>query len=80
VGTVHTLLYAIQSPLYWQISKKTILCSGFKNPYKKTAKQEYSSLFMNSILQNRNRGRKPDKNWSMKKLSKFDRWLSKSEN
>ncbi len=30
------LLYAIQSPFYyWRILKKTILFSGFKNPYKK---------------------------------------------
>ncbi len=38
--------------LYLQIFKKTILFSGFKNPYKKSAKQEDSSLFMNSILKN----------------------------
>ncbi len=42
------LLYAIHSPFYWY--KKTILFSGFKNPYKKSAKQEYSCLFMVSIL------------------------------
>jgi hypothetical protein len=32
------------------ILKKTILFSGFNNPYKKPKKQENSSLFMNSIL------------------------------
>ncbi len=30
--------------------KKTILYSGFKNTYKKSAKQENSSVFMNSIF------------------------------
>ncbi len=45
------LLHAIHSPLYWRILKKTILFSGFKNYTKKSAKQENSSLFMNSILQ-----------------------------
>jgi hypothetical protein len=44
------LLYDIHSILYWRILKKTILFSGFKNPYKKSAKQEYPILFMNSIL------------------------------
>jgi hypothetical protein len=39
-----------QSLLYWRILKKTIFFSGFKNPYKKSAKQENSSLFENSIL------------------------------
>jgi hypothetical protein len=33
-------------------NQKTILFSGFKNPYKKSTKQENSSLFMNSILYN----------------------------
>ncbi len=35
---------------------------------------------MNSILSNRNIGRKPDKNLSLKTLSKFDRRLSKRKN
>jgi hypothetical protein len=39
-----------QSILPWRIFKKTILFCGLKNPYKKSAKQENSSLFMNSIL------------------------------
>jgi hypothetical protein len=29
------LLHATHSPFYWQILKKTIAYSGFKNPYKK---------------------------------------------
>ncbi len=47
------LLHAIPSPFYWRILQKTILYSGFINPYKKYTKQENSSLFMNSILQKR---------------------------
>ncbi len=43
-------LHAIHSPFYWRTLKKTILFSGFKNNYKKAAKQENSGLFMNSIL------------------------------
>ncbi len=39
-------------PFYWRISKKTILFPGFKNPYRKSAKQENLSLFINSIVQN----------------------------
>jgi hypothetical protein len=34
------LLHAIHSAFYWRILKKTILVSGFKKPYKKSAKQE----------------------------------------
>jgi hypothetical protein len=30
------LIRAIHSPFYRRISKKTVLFSGFKNPYKKT--------------------------------------------
>ncbi len=29
------LLHAIYNPFYWRILKKTVLFSGFKNPYKK---------------------------------------------
>ena len=44
------LLPAIYNPFYWQILMKTIPYSGFKNTYKKSSKQEKSSLFMNSIV------------------------------
>jgi hypothetical protein len=33
-----------------RILTKTILASGFKNPYKKCAQQEYSSPFMNKFM------------------------------
>ncbi len=47
------LLHAIHSPFYWRILRKTILYSGFKNPYKKNPRnKKNSSLFMNSILWN----------------------------
>ncbi len=29
------LFHAIHSPFYWQILKKTLLFSGYKNPYEK---------------------------------------------
>jgi hypothetical protein len=38
------LFHAIHSLFYWRILKKTILLCGFINPYKKSAKQENSSL------------------------------------
>jgi hypothetical protein len=44
------LLHAIQSPFYWRILKKTIFFRGLKNLVQKNAKQENSSLFINSIL------------------------------
>ncbi len=44
------LLYAIHSPFYYLILQKTRLYLGFKNPSKKSVKQENSSLFMNSIF------------------------------
>jgi hypothetical protein len=45
-------LHAIHSPFYWRIFKKIKPFSGFKNPHKKFAKQENSSLLMDSILYN----------------------------
>jgi len=41
-------LETFPSPIHWQILKKTKLY--FKNPLKKSAKQENSNLFINSIL------------------------------
>ncbi len=49
------LLHAIHSTFYWLILKKTILYSGFNNPVKKSVKQENLSIFVNSILLNRNK-------------------------
>ncbi len=34
------LLHAIQSPFYWRILKNAILFSGFKIPFKDSAKPE----------------------------------------
>ena len=39
-----SLAHAIHSPFYWRNLIKTMILSGFKNPYKKSAKQENSSL------------------------------------
>jgi hypothetical protein len=56
------LLHAVDNPFNWLILKKTIPFSAFKNPFKKSAKQDNSSLFMNSILYvKRKNGRKPAK-------------------
>jgi hypothetical protein len=44
------VILAIYGPFYGQILKKTMLFVGFKNPYKKSRKQEKSRVFMNSIL------------------------------
>ncbi len=47
-------LHAIHSPFYWRIVKKTILCSGFPNLYKKSTKQENSSIFMKAFCRTKN--------------------------
>ncbi len=46
---LESFLHAIHYLFYWRILKKTILFFGFKNPYKKTAKQEIWSLFINGV-------------------------------
>jgi hypothetical protein len=43
-------LHAIHSLYTGGFLKKTRLYSGFKNTYKKSPKQENSSLFMKSVL------------------------------
>ncbi len=40
------VLHAIHSSFYQRILQKTILYSGFKNPYKKSRRQKKYSLFM----------------------------------
>jgi hypothetical protein len=57
--------------------EETILFSGFKNPYEKSAKQENSSLFMNStlVVEWKNEGRKPDKDSSLRRLEFMHRNL-----
>jgi hypothetical protein len=56
------LLYASRSLFYWELLKKTILYSGFKNQYKLIRKTRNSSLFMNKhFVEPKNEGRKPDK-------------------
>jgi hypothetical protein len=51
------LLHAIHSHFYWQVLKKTMLFSGFKNPFKKI--RETRKL---DFVEGTNEGRKPDKN------------------
>ncbi len=43
------LLRTIHRPFYWRILQKAMLFSGFKNTHKKSAKQENSMPFENSI-------------------------------
>jgi hypothetical protein len=70
------LLNAIHSPFYWRILKNNVLFSGFKNPCKKAAKQENLSLFMKSIsVERKIEGRKPDKNFSLRRLQFMPRSL-----
>ncbi len=68
---------AIHSPFYWRILKKTKLVLGLKNLLKKFAKQENSSIFMNSILyvERKNEGRKPGKTLSLRRLEFMPRNL-----
>jgi hypothetical protein len=53
------LLHAIHNPFNWRTSKKGILYSGFKNPYKKNSRNKKTQ---------KNEGRKPDKNSGLKRL------------
>jgi hypothetical protein len=64
-----SLFRAIHSPFYWRISKKTILFSGFKNPYKKSAKQEnFEPIHEKHFVEQKNEGRKPDKNSTLRSI------------
>ncbi len=58
------LLHAIHSPFYWRILKKTILFSGFKNSHKKICKTRK----LESIHERKYKGRKLDKNLSLRRL------------
>jgi hypothetical protein len=52
------LLRCIHSPFCWRIWKKTILYSGFNNPYKKNPRNKKTR---------KNEGRIPDKNLSLRR-------------
>ncbi len=70
------MLHAIHSPFYWRILKKTLLYSGFNNPYKKfhnTRKLE--SIHEQHFLEQKNEGRKSDKNSSLRRLEFMPRNL-----
>ncbi len=66
------LLHAIRSLFYWRILQETILFSSFKTPYKKSGKQENSSVFMTiheqRFVERIMGGRKPDKQSSLARL------------
>jgi hypothetical protein len=39
------LLYAIHNPFFWQILKKTVVFSGFKNPCKKNPRNRKTRVY-----------------------------------
>ncbi len=50
------------SPFYWRILRKTILFSGFQNPYKKICKtRKLESVLEKHFVERKNVGRKQDK-------------------
>ncbi len=55
------LFHAIHSTFYWWILKKTMLFSGFKNPYKKKT-IKLDSIHEWHFVEHKNEDRKPDKN------------------
>ncbi len=60
------LLPAIHSLFYWRILKKTILFSGSKNPYKKSAlTRKLKSIHEKYFVERKNKGKNPDKNSSL---------------
>ncbi len=72
--TKDSILFTV--PSTGRFLKKTILYSGFKNPNKKIRETRNSSLFMNRIfVEQKNEGRKPDKNSILRKLEFMPRNL-----
>jgi hypothetical protein len=70
------LLHAIHSPFYLWILKKTILFSGFKNPYKKIREtRKLESIHRWLFVEGKNEGGKPDKNSSQRRLEFIKRYL-----
>jgi hypothetical protein len=70
------LLYAIHSLFYWRILKKSILFSGFKNPYRKIRKtRKLQSINEHHCVEQKIEGRKPNKNLSLRRLELMPRSL-----
>jgi hypothetical protein len=70
-------LHAIHSPFYRRILKRTILYSGFNNPYKKSARQDkLKSIHEQHFVERKTEGRKPDKNSSLRSLEFMPRNLN----
>jgi hypothetical protein len=64
------------APIYLRILKKTILLSGFKNSYKKICEtRKLESVHEQHFVEQKNEGRKPDKNLSLKSLEFMSRNL-----
>ncbi len=64
-----SLFHAIHSPFYWQILKKTIVYSGFKNPYKNYPWNKKTRVYSwIAFCRTEKEGRKPDKNLSLRRI------------
>jgi hypothetical protein len=72
------LLNAIHSPFYWRILKKTLLFSGFKNPYKNLRNKKTRGCILElHFVEWKNEGKKPDKISSLRRLKFMPRNLDK---
>jgi hypothetical protein len=72
------LLHAIHSHFYWQILKKTMLFSGFKNPFKniRETRKKIESIHEWHFVERKKEGRKPDKNSSLRRRKFMPRNLN----
>ncbi len=70
------LLHAIHIPFYWRILQKNILFYDFKNPLKNSRNKKsrvYSWIAF--FVERKDKGRKPDKNLSLRRLEYMPRNL-----
>jgi hypothetical protein len=70
------LIHAFHSLFNWQILQKTIPYSGFKTPYKKIREtRKLESIHEKHFVEQKNEGRKLDKNSSLRRLKFMPRSL-----
>ncbi len=70
------LLDAIHCLFYWRFLKKTILLSRLKNLYKKICEtRKLKSIHEKHFVEQKNEGRKSDKNSSLRRLKSAPRNL-----
>ncbi len=65
------LLHALHSPFYWRVLKKTILFSGYKNPYKNPRDKKTRVYSWIGFWRTENEGRKPGNNLNLRRLETF---------